>query len=309
MENINEYNIGDENKNVRIDVFLSDVNKEVTRSHIKKLIDDEQVTVNGKTVKPSYKLNIGDKVKIIIPEPKELEINPLDYPLDIIYEDEDILIVNKEKGMVVHPAPGHYDDTLVNAIMHHCKDNLSGINGELRPGIVHRIDRDTSGILVICKNDMAHNNIAAQLKEHSIKRRYYAIVCGNIKEDEGTVDAPIGRNPNDRKKMQANVKNGRHAVTHFKVLERFGNYTYVECELETGRTHQIRVHMKLIGHPLLGDSVYGAHKSPFKLEGQTLHAGVLGFIHPRTGEYVEFKADLPEYFEKLIKILRNKTNN
>ena len=222
MENINEYTIGEEYNNKRIDVFLSDVSNDLTRSHIKKLIDDNQVTVNGKNIKPSYKLNINDKVKIIIPEPKELMIEPLDFPLDIIYEDDDILIVNKQKGMVVHPAPGHYDDTLVNAIMHHCKDNLSGINGELRPGIVHRIDRDTSGILVICKNDFSHNDIAAQLKKHSITRRYYAIVCGNIKEDEGTVDAPIGRNPKDRKKMQANVKNGKHAVTHFKVLERFG---------------------------------------------------------------------------------------
>ena len=302
------YCIDKEYEKVRIDKFLSDLNKELTRSHIQKIINQGLVCVNGKTVKASYKLSLNDNVVINIPMPKKMDIKPYDYPLDIIYEDDDILIVNKEKGMVVHPAPGHLNDTLVNAIMFHCKENLSGINGELRPGIVHRIDRDTTGVLVICKNDLAHEDIAKQLKDHSITRKYYAIVVGNIKEDDGVIDAPIGRNPNDRKKM-AIVKNGRRAVTHFKVLERFGNYTYVECELETGRTHQIRVHMKSIGHPLLGDDVYGAHKSQFKLDGQTLHAGVLGFIHPRTGEYVEFKADLPEYFEKILKVLRNKTNN
>lgn len=290
---------------VRIDKFLSDLNKDFTRSHIQKIIDQGLVNVNGKSVKSSYKLSKNDEVIIHIPTPKVMNIEPYDYPLDIIYEDDDILIVNKEKGMVVHPAPGHYNDTLVNAIMFHCKDNLSGINGELRPGIVHRIDRDTTGVLVICKNDFAHENIAKQLKEHSITRKYYAIVVGNVKDDSGKIDAPIGRNPNDRKKM-AIVKDGRTAVTHYKVLERFGNYTFIECELETGRTHQIRVHMKSIGHPLLGDDVYGAHKSQFNLDGQTLHAGVLGFIHPRTGEYVEFTAKLPDYFEKILNVLRSK---
>ena len=305
FDDIRTFLVDEGYEKVRIDKFLSDLNKDFTRSHIQKIIDQGLVNVNGKSVKSSYKLSKNDEVIIHIPTPKVMNIEPYDYPLDIIYEDDDILIVNKEKGMVVHPAPGHYNDTLVNAIMFHCKDNLSGINGELSPGIVHRIDRDTTGVLVICKNDFAHENIAKQLKEHSITRKYYAIVVGNVKDDSGKIDAPIGRNPNDRKKM-AIVKDGRTAVTHYKVLERFGNYTFIECELETGRTHQIRVHMKSIGHPLLGDDVYGAHKSQFNLDGQTLHAGVLGFIHPRTGEYVEFTAKLPDYFEKILNVLRSK---
>ena len=223
-----------------------------------------------------------------------------------MYEDKDILIVNKPKDMVVHPAPGHYEGTLVNAIMFHCKDELSGINGVLRPGIVHRIDKDTTGSIIICKNDEAHRKIARQLKEHSITRKYRAIVYGRIMEEEGTVNAPIGRHPTDRKKMAINEKNGKPAVTHYKVLERFDKYTYIECQLETGRTHQIRVHMTSIGHPLLGDEVYGNAKCPFKLEGQTLHAMTIGFIHPTTGEYVEYEAPLPEYFEHLLQILRTK---
>ena len=224
--------------------------------------------------------------------------------LDIVYEDEDVILVNKPKGMVVHPAPGHTTDTLVNGLLYHCKDNLSGINGVARPGIVHRIDRDTTGILIVCKNDMSHNSIAAQLKEHSINRRYRALVHGNLKEDTGTIEGPIGRHPIDRKKMSINEKNGKPAVTHYTVLERFGNYTLIECKLETGRTHQIRVHMTSIGHPLVGDEVYGPAKCPFKLQGQCLHAMVLGFVHPRTGEYMEFSADLPAYFEDLLRKLR-----
>ena len=233
----------------------------------------------------------------------EIEAEPMD--LDILYEDRDIILVNKPKGMVVHPAAGHYSHTLVNGLMYHCKDQLSGINGVMRPGIVHRIDMDTTGVLIVCKNDMAHNSIAAQLKEHSITRRYQAIVHGVLKEDEGTVDAPIGRHQTERKKMCINYNNGRNAITHYQVLRRFEQYTYVECRLETGRTHQIRVHMASIHHPLLGDTVYGPSKCPVPgLIGQTLHAGVLGIIHPRTGVYMEFTAPLPGYFEKLLKTLR-----
>ena len=227
-------------------------------------------------------------------------------PLDILYEDSDVILVNKPKGMVVHPAAGHYTGTLVNALMYHCRDQLSGINGVMRPGIVHRIDMNTTGVLVVCKNDFAHNSLAEQLKVHSITRVYYAIVFGNLREDEGTVHAPIGRHPTDRKKMSIHSKQGRDAITHYRVLERFGAYTFIECRLETGRTHQIRVHMASIGHPLLGDEVYGPARQPFSLEGQTLHAGVLGFIHPRTGEYVEFSAPLPAYFEELLEKLRKK---
>lgn len=232
------------------------------------------------------------------------DIRPEDIPLDILYEDEHLLVVNKPKGMVVHPAAGHTEGTLVNAVMAHCGDNLSGINGVLRPGIVHRIDKDTTGALVICKEDAVHRDLAEQLKEHSIKRRYRAIVQGNLKEDEGTIEGPIGRHPTDRKKMAINYKNGKDAVTHYKVLERFGQYTYIECRLETGRTHQIRVHMTSIGHPLLGDTVYGSSKNPFHLQGQTLHAMILGFRHPVTGEYIEFEAPLPDYFLKLLEKLR-----
>ena len=238
-----------------------------------------------------------------VPEAVEPEIVAEDIPLDIVYEDHDVILVNKPKGMVVHPAAGHYSGTLVNALMFHCKDDLSGINGVLRPGIVHRIDMDTTGVLIACKNDLAHNSIAEQLKEHSITRRYQAIVHGVLKQDEGTVDAPIGRHPQDRKKMCINQQNGKHAVTHYKVLKRFDKFTHIECRLETGRTHQIRVHMASLGHPLLGDAVYGPAKSPHKLQGQTLHAGILGFVHPRTGEYMEYSAPLPEYFERLLNIL------
>ena len=231
---------------------------------------------------------------------KEPDILPENIPLDILYEDQDILVVNKPNGMVVHPAPGHYTGTLVNAIMYHCKDNLSGINGVMRPGIVHRIDMDTTGSLLICKNDRAHQALAKQLKEHSITRKYHAIVHGRLKEDEGTIDKPIGRHPIDRKKMSVHCTNGREAVTHYRVLKRFQQFTYIECQLETGRTHQIRVHMSSIGHPILGDQVYGPAKCPYKLQGQTLHAKVLGITHPTTGEYMEFDAPLPDYFQGLL---------
>ncbi len=290
----------------RIDKCISNYLESLSRSYIQKIIKDGKAYVNDAVVKANYKVKVDDKVQFEIPDCEEPDIPPQDIPLDILYEDKDILIVNKPKDMVVHPAPGHYEGTLVNAIMFHCKDELSGINGVLRPGIVHRIDKDTTGSIIICKNDEAHRKIAQQLKEHSITRKCRAIVYGRIMEEEGTVNAPIGRHPTDRKKMAINEKNGKPAVTHYKVLERFDKYTYIECQLETGRTHQIRVHMTSIGHPLLGDEVYGNAKCPFKLEGQTLHAMTIGFIHPTTGEYVEYEAPLPEYFEHLLQILRTK---
>lgn len=293
-----------ETQQMRLDKYLAEQFPEQTRSYLQKLIKDGEVLVNGKSVKTGYQLSKGDEVSVNIPEPKELDVEPQKMDLDIVYEDEDVILINKPKGMVVHPAPGHTTDTLVNGLLYHCKNHLSGINGVARPGIVHRIDRDTTGILIVCKNDMSHNSIAAQLKEHSITRRYRALVHGNIKEDKGTVEGPIGRHPVDRKKMAINERNGKPAVTHYTVLERFGNYTLIECVLETGRTHQIRVHMTSIGHPLVGDEVYGPTKCPFKLQGQCLHAMVLGFVHPRTGEYMEFSAELPAYFEELLKKIK-----
>lgn len=284
----------------RIDKYLSEQLEDMTRSHIQKLIKENMVRVNGMTVKSNFKLSASDQIEVEIPELKEPDILPENIPLDILYEDQDILVVNKPKGMVVHPAPGHYTGTLVNAIMYHCKDNLSGINGVMRPGIVHRIDMDTTGSLLICKNDRAHQALAEQLKEHSITRKYHAIVHGRLKEDEGTIDKPIGRHPIDRKKMSVHCTNGREAITHYRVLKRFQQFTYIECQLETGRTHQIRVHMSSIGHPILGDQVYGPAKCPYKLQGQTLHAKVLGITHPTTGEYMEFDAPLPDYFQGLL---------
>nr|WP_296955649.1 RluA family pseudouridine synthase [uncultured Mediterraneibacter sp.] len=293
----------------RIDKFLGGTLEGLSRSYIQKLLKEGNITVDSKAVKANYKLSEGDQIEVLIPDPEILDVLPEDIPLDILYEDDDILIVNKPKGMVVHPAPGHPNHTLVNAVMYHCGANLSGINGVIRPGIVHRIDQNTTGSLLVCKNDHAHQILAEQLKEHSITRRYHAIVHGNLKADTGTVNASIGRHPTDRKKMSTKASNGRHAVTHYKVLERFGNYTYIECELETGRTHQIRVHMASIGHPILGDDVYGPAKCPFHLEGQTLHAKVLGIVHPTTGEYMEFDAPLPEYFVELLEKLRKMASN
>ena len=294
----------EEDENLRIDRYLSDRLEELSRSYLQKLLKDGGVSVNGAAVKSNYKVSRGDRIVMEVPEAVEPDILSEPMDLSILYEDSDIILINKPKGMVVHPAAGHYTGTLVNGLMDHCKGNLSGINGILRPGIVHRIDMDTTGVLIVCKNDRAHNAVAEQLKVHSITRKYYAIVHGVLKEDEGTVHAPIGRHPTDRKKMCINEKNGKDAITHYQVLRRFRRFTYVECRLETGRTHQIRVHMASIGHPLLGDSVYGPVKCPFSgLQGQTLHAGVLGIIHPVTGEYMEFHAPLPEYFEKLLKKL------
>lgn len=299
-----QFVVSEELSGVRLDKCLADVFPELSRSYLQKLLKSECVLVNEKQVKSNYRVNAGDSVELEVPEAVEPEIVPEKMDLDIVYEDHDMIIVNKPKGMVVHPAAGHYSGTLVNGLMEHCKDDLSGINGVMRPGIVHRIDMDTTGLLIVCKNDKAHSAIAEQLKEHSITRRYRAIVHGVVKEDEGTVNAPIGRHPVDRKKMSINEKNGREAVTHYRVLERFCQFTYIECQLETGRTHQIRVHMASIHHPLLGDAVYGPAKCPYKLQGQTLHAGVLGIVHPVTGEYMEFEAPLPEYFEELLKKLR-----
>lgn len=292
---------------VRLDQFLSTLEEpEISRSYASKLIKDDRIQLNGKSCKASSRVKEGDELLIDMPEPVSLDVVAEDIPLDIVYEDEDFLIVNKPKGMVVHPAAGHYQGTLVNAVMNHCGQELSTINGVMRPGIVHRIDKNTTGLLVVCKNDKAHKSLAEQLKEHSITRKYVAIVCGNIKEDSGTVDAPLGRSKKDRKKQAIDMVDGRDAVTHFRVLERFSDYTLVECILETGRTHQIRVHMASIGHPVLGDDVYGPKKCPFTLEGQCLHAKVLGFIHPSTGEYVEFDSEYPEYLKRLMDRLRKK---
>lgn len=300
-----EFIIEEQTSGKRIDKFLSDALPDLSRSYIQKLIKDGQIMINQKIVKANYKLNAGDVVSMEEPELQEPDIEAENIPLDILYEDLDLLIINKPKGMVVHPAAGHYSGTLVNALMYYCKEGLSGINGVMRPGIVHRIDMDTTGSLLVCKNDFAHNGIAEQLKIHSITRVYHAIVHGVLKEDEGTINAPIGRHPIDRKKMSINHKNGKEAITHYKVIKRFKNFTYIECRLETGRTHQIRVHMSSIMHPLLGDAVYGPSKSPYKLQGQTLHAKTIGITHPRTGEYLEVDAPLPEYFLDLLKKLEN----
>ncbi len=300
-----EYCAEPDDAGARIDKWISVSVPELSRSYIQKCLKDGCVAVNGKlTVKPSYRVDAGDEIVFEVPDASVPDIEPEDIPLDIIYEDEDMIVVNKPKGMVVHPAPGHYSGTLVNAVMYHCRGQLSGINGVMRPGIVHRIDRDTTGSVMICKNDDAHRSIAAQLEAHTINRLYHAIVWNNITDDEGTVTGAIGRDPSDRKKMAVvDDGHGKSAVTHYRVLKRFGQFTYVECRLETGRTHQIRVHMSHIGHPLLGDTVYGGSSGRFCLEGQCLHAKTLGFIHPRTGEYIETDAPLPEYFRHLLDIL------
>lgn len=305
---IESFEVMEEQEGERLDKFLSLIYPDTSRSFFQKLIKDSAVLVNDKAEKASYRMNFEDVVRIHFPDAVETTIEPENIPLDILYEDDDLLIVNKPKGMVVHPSAGHYSGTLVNAIMYHCKDSLSGINGEIRPGIVHRIDMDTTGSLIICKNDISHVNIAEQIKVHSVNRIYEGIVFGNVKNDEGTIEGAIGRHPIERKKMAINEKNGKPAITHYKVLERFGNYTYMQFKLETGRTHQIRVHMSSIGHPLLGDNLYSNGKTPFKnLIGQTLHAKTIGFIHPSTNEYMEFHAPLPEYFENLLSQLKKRT--
>ena len=290
----------------RLDKYLSDQVDNLSRSAASRLIEDGKVTVGEKAVKKNYKLADGDRITVLIDDPKPVDITPEDIPLDIVYEDEHLLVVNKPKGMVVHPAPGNYSGTLVNALMYHCGDHLSGINGELRPGIVHRIDKNTSGLLAVAKSDIAHAGLSEQIKEHSFTRKYLAICYGNIREDERTVDAPIGRHKIDRKKMCVTQLNSKPAVTHIKVLERYNGFTYIECRLETGRTHQIRVHLASIGHPIAGDDVYGPSKVITSLGGQCLHAYCLGFIHPVTGEYIEFTADPPESFLRFREKLRNR---
>ncbi|KGK86156.1 RluA family pseudouridine synthase [Clostridium sp. HMP27] len=300
MEN-RKFLITEENKSKRLDTFLTENFDGKSRSFIQGLIEKEEVLVNSNIKKSNYKLRVGDEVQVNIPDPTHVNIEPEDIPIDIIYEDSDVIVVNKPQGMVVHPAPGNYEGTLVNALLNHCSD-LSGINGVARPGIVHRIDKDTSGILVVAKNDNAHNKLSEQFKEHSITRVYLALVEGIIKEDEGTIDAPLARHPKERIKI-AIVPSGRRAVTHYKVIKRFKEHTLVQCKLETGRTHQIRVHMCHIGHPLVGDPVYGYKKQKFNLEGQMLYAQKLGFIHPKTNEYIEFQCDIPSYFKNVLDIL------
>ena len=294
--------VEEEYENERIDRYVCSALADFSRSYIQKLIEDGKVTANGKCIKASYKVKPYDEISVTTPDSVIPDIVPEDIPLDILYEDDDVIVVNKPKGMVVHPACGHYEHTLVNALMYHCKDDLSGINGVMRPGIVHRIDKDTSGSLIICKNDNAHENIAKQLEEHSLKREYVAIVTGVIDENEGTIDKPIGRSTSDRKKM-AVTPSGKRAVTHYEVIERLDGFTLVKCRLETGRTHQIRVHMASIGHPVAGDCVYGnGMKTPVDTHGQALHAKILGFVHPVNGEYIETDAPVPEYFERFINI-------
>ena len=295
------YTVEKEQEGMRLDQFLAAELTEHSRSYIQKLIKNGRVSLNERPGKPAARIQTEDRILLTVPPLKELAVLPEEMPLDILYEDEDVILINKPKDMVVHPCPGRYSGTLVNGLLAHCKELLSGITGVLRPGIVHRIDKDTTGVLVVCKNDMAHRSLAEQLKEHSITRKYEAIVYNNFSEDEGVIDAPIGRNPADRKKMAVEYKNGKRAVTHYRVLDHLNRqFNYVECQLETGRTHQIRVHMASIGHPLLGDEIYGPKNGRKGLKGQCLHARVLGFIHPRTGKYMEFEAPLPEYFKELL---------
>jgi len=306
--NVFEFIVEEDRKGTRLDVVLSLVIEEASRSHLQKLIDIGRVEVNGEIgTSKKYKVKTGDSIKVTIPEPVHLNVVPEDIPIDIVYEDEDVLVVNKPKGMVVHPAAGNYTGTLVNAILYHCK-TLSSINGVIRPGIVHRIDKDTSGLLMIAKNDMAHHSLAEQLAAHSITRAYRAVVYHNFQEDTGTVNAPIGRDPKNRLKMAVTKLNSKEAITHYKVLQRFGSFTYIEARLETGRTHQIRVHMAHINHPLLGDAVYGPKKVVLGVETQMLHAKLLGFHHPKTGEYLEFESPLPQEFISVIKKLGGTIN-
>lgn len=291
---------------IRIDKFLSENIEGKSRSYIASLIEDGKVFVNTKTVSKSYKVIPGDRVKVEISEDKEIEAIPQNIPLDIVYEDDHLIVVNKPKGMVVHPAAGNPDSTLVNALLYHCQGKLSGINGVLRPGIVHRIDKNTSGLLVVAKSDIAHFSLSEQIKEHSMTREYRAVVYGHLKEQEGSVDAPIGRSTVDRKRMCVTDRNSKHAVTHYSVLGEYKDFSYISCRLETGRTHQIRVHMSYIGHPLAGDDVYGPKKVITELDGQCLHAIRLGFIHPVSGKYMEFESELPEYFSKFLRKIENR---
>ena len=299
-------NVSASEAGVRIDKLLSDRIDSATRSHIQKLIDGGAVTVSNLPVKANYKVKEGEEILVILPELEEPEILPEDIPINIVYEDSDMLVVDKAQGMVVHPAVGNYTGTLVNALMYRCGETLSGINGEKRPGILHRIDKDTSGLLMVAKSDIAHIGLSEQIKEHSLTRAYKALVHGGFSAESGTIDAPIGRHPIDRKKMTITGRNSREAVTHYRVLERLGSYTFIECVLETGRTHQIRVHMSHNGHPIVGDKTYGVRKEDFKLEGQLLHAYKIGFIHPVTSEYMEFESPLPDYFERVLESLRKK---
>ena len=289
---------------VRLDAFLVAQDLGLSRSALQKLLEEGQILVNGRPVKKNYKTHAGDTIDLTVPKPEPVDIQPVEMPLDIRYEDEDVIVLNKPKGLVVHPAPGHWNDTLVSGLMYHCRDSLSGINGELRPGIVHRIDKDTSGLLIVAKNDFAHQSLAAQLKDHTLARTYECIVVGGIKEDSGVIDAPIGRHPTDRKKMAVTEKNSRPAVTHWKVLERFSGYTRLECKLETGRTHQIRVHLAWRNHPILGDMVYGHKKPELGQDTQCLHARELTFLHPRTGQPVTVTCPLPDYFQAVLEKLR-----
>lgn len=305
MQNLMKIEIEEDYDDIRIDKVLAAYLNELSRTYIQKIIEGGNVTLAGKVLKANFKVSAGQEIEVLLPEPETLKVEPENIPLDILYEDSDVIVVNKPKNMVVHPAAGHYSGTLVNALLYHCKDSLSGINGIMRPGIVHRIDKDTTGALVVCKNDVAHQFLAEQLKEHTITRKYEAIVYHTFKENEGRVEGPIGRHPSERTKMAINHKNGKDAVTNYRVLENLENgYAHIECRLETGRTHQIRVHMASIHHPLVGDTVYGPQKDSFGLEGQSLHARVLGFIHPTTREYMEFEAPVPEYFKKLLQKLR-----
>lgn len=296
-------NVEETDSGIRLDKWLASKKEtDMTRTAVQNLIESGGVLVNGKTVSKNYKQKSGDMIEVTIPDPVELDAKPEDIPLDIVYEDESLLVVNKPKGMVVHPAPGNYSGTMVNALMYHCKGRLSGINGVIRPGIVHRIDKNTSGLLIVAKTDTAHNFLAEQIKEHSFTREYELVAEGRFRETEGTVNAPIGRNPDDRKKMCVIYTNSKNAVTHYSVIEQFEKYAHLKCRLETGRTHQIRVHMSYIGHPVLGDDVYG---KPFKgIDGQCLHAKKIGFIHPVSHEYMEFDSELPEYFKEILRKVR-----
>lgn len=309
---VNKFNVEQEDAGKRLDSFLSEKIEGYSRTYMQKLIDEGHCKVNGKDTKANYKLRLEDQVEAVIPDPVPLEVEPEDIALDIVHEDDDIIIINKPQGMVVHPAHGNYSGTVVNALLEHCKNlsdynSLTGINGVMRPGIVHRIDKDTSGIIVIAKNNETHLSLSEQLKEHSINRKYIALLEGRLKNDSGVVETLIGRNPKDRKQMAVVSVNGKRAVTHYRVLERFENNTLIEAVLETGRTHQIRVHMAYLGHPVVGDTVYGYKKQRFETNGQLLHARVLGFIHPTRKEYVEFEAPLPDYFEKILRTLRSKS--